>query len=321
MPQSIKEVDHVSILTLQDNYIDVLAMDDNDVIARPFPVKNSTKTEAMLSLSPGAEHGFSTFVTVKGGGQERSMLFDFGCSPHGAAFNADLLSVDLARVEGMALSHGHMDHFGGMKQLVERTGRSDLELVAHPGAFREKRYVKTPTGYRLVFPSLSKADVKAMGVTVTEAEKPTPMLNETALFLGGIPRRCKFERGMPNAFCSSAGGEVLDAIEDDSSMVFLLRGKGLVILSGCAHAGIVNTVNYAREVTGVDEVHAVMGGFHLTGPAFAHAIEPTIEYFQEISPKYVVPAHCTGRAATLAIERAMPDEFVLNMSGTTLNFA
>jgi len=321
MSDILREVDRVSILTLQDNYVDVLAMDGNDVIERPFLVKNPTKAGATLSLSPVAEHGFSTFITVVADEQERSMLFDFGCSPHGAAFNADLLSVDLTRVEALALSHGHMDHFGGMKQLVERTNRSDLELVAHPGVFKESRFVKTPTGYQLIFPTLARADVEALGVSVVESEVPRQVLDGNALFLGEIPRNCDFERGMPNAFQKNDGEESFDTIEDDSSMVFHLRGKGLVILSGCAHAGIVNTVNHAREVTGVEEVHAIMGGFHLTGPDFAHAVEPTIEAFQALSPQHVVPAHCTGRAATLAIEKAMPDAFILNMSGTTLNFA
>nr|WP_321255106.1 MBL fold metallo-hydrolase [uncultured Pseudodesulfovibrio sp.] len=321
MSDILRKVDRVSILTLQDNYVDVLAMDGNDTIERPILVKNPTKTGATLSLSPVAEHGFSTCITVEADGQERRMLFDFGCSPHGAAFNADLLNEDMTRVEALALSHGHLDHFGGMKQLVERTGRSDLELVTHPGVFKESRFVKTPTGYQLIFPTLARADVEALGVSVVESEVPRQMLDGNALFLGEIPRNCDFERGMPNAFQKNGGEESFDTIEDDSSMVFHLKGKGLVILSGCAHAGIVNTVNYAREVTGVDKVHAIMGGFHLTGPDFVHAVEPTIAAFQSFSPQHVIPAHCTGRAATLAIEKAMPDEFILNMSGTTLNFA
>jgi len=321
MVHIIREVDSVSILTLQDNYVDVLSMDGNDVVKRPVLVKDATEAGATLSSSPIAEHGFSAHVTVSADGRERRMLFDFGCSPHGAAFNADLLSLDLTRVEALALSHGHMDHFGGMRQLVERTGKPDLELVAHPGVFAEHRYVKTPTGYEVAFPALSRADVESLGVSVKEAQKPTPMLDGAALFLGEIPRTCDFEQGMPNAFRRSGGEDIHDAIEDDSSMVFHLRGKGLVVLSGCAHAGIINTVNHAREVTGVSEVHAVMGGFHLTGPAFAHAIRPTIEALQALSPQYVVPAHCTGRPATLAIEKAMPDAFILNMAATTLTFA
>jgi len=321
MSSVLKEVDHVSILTLQDNYIDVLAMDSNDVIKRPMLLRDATEKGATLSLSPVAEHGFSALIAVSSEGRERRMLFDFGCSPGGAAFNAELLSVDLAQVEALALSHGHMDHFGGMRELIARTGRDDLELVAHPGVFTEHRYVRTPTGYELTFPSLARADVESMGVSVRETADPAPMLDGAALFLGEVPRTSRFERGMPNAFRSSGDGEVHDALEDDSSMVFHLKGKGLVVLSGCAHAGIINTVKHACEVTGVDTVHAVMGGFHLAGPAFADAVQPTIKALKEIAPTYVIPAHCTGREAVLAIERAMPNEFILNMSATTLSFS
>ncbi|NDV18846.1 MBL fold metallo-hydrolase [Pseudodesulfovibrio sp. JC047] len=321
MRKVLAEVDAVTILTLQDNYIDVLAMDGNAVVKRPILVKNPTNTGATLSFSPLAEHGFSTYITVSVDGQSRSMVFDFGCSPHGAAFNADLLSVDLTQVEALALSHGHMDHFGGMEQIVEKIGRTDLDLVVHPEVFKKRRFVKTPTAYEIDFPPLARADVGALGVTVCETTTPRPMLDGTALFLGEIPRTCAFEQGMPNAYEERDGTVSKDMIEDDSSMVFHLRGKGLVVLSGCAHAGIVNTVAHAQAVTGVEQVHTIMGGFHLTGPAFVHAIEPTIAAFQKFSPQYVVPAHCTGRAATLAIEKAMPEEFIVNMVGTTLAFS
>jgi 7,8-dihydropterin-6-yl-methyl-4-(beta-D-ribofuranosyl)aminobenzene 5'-phosphate synthase len=94
-----------------------------------------------------------------------------------------------------------------------------------------------------------------------------------------------------------------------------------VVLSGCAHSGIVNTVEYAREITGINKVHVVMGGFHLTGPAFEPIIGDTIESIKRIGPDYVIPTHCTGRKAILAFERAMPGRFLVNMSGTKLTFA
>ena len=102
-------------------------------------------------------------------------------------------------------------------------------------------------------------------------------------------------------------------------LVFHLRGKGLVILSGCAHAGIMNTVASAKEVTGIEHVPAVMGGFHLTGYC-ATATKPTNSVLKEISPEYVIPAHCTGREAGLAIEKEMPEQFLLSMSGSRFIF-
>lgn len=320
MKPVVQEVEEVSITVLQDNYIDVLAMDGTEVVQRPMPLRDVSDDRGTLWLSPLAEHGFSTHVAVRDGGRTRSMLFDFGCSAHGAAYNADLVGLDLGGVEALALSHGHLDHVGGMAELVARTGRSDLELVTHPGAFGEQRHVRTPKGFRLYFPEFSREAVRNMGVGLRESVQPVPMLGGTALFLGEIPRTCPFERGMPNAFYVRDGEECRDAVDDDSSMVFNLRGRGLVVLSGCAHAGIVNTVRHAVQVAGVEQVHAVIGGFHLTGPAFAHAVEPTIEALKALAPRYVVPAHCTGREASRAIERAMPEEFLLSMSGTTLHF-
>ena len=121
-------------------------------------------------------------------------------------------------------------------------------------------------------------------------------------------------------FYDDAGEEKWDPIEDDTAIVAHVKGKGLVILSGCAHAGIINTVRYAPEVTGVEPVHVVMGGFHLTGADFEPIIEPTVEALKILNPKYVVPTHCTGRKAIMHIEKEMPDKFLLNMSGTKMVF-
>ena len=100
-----------------------------------------------------------------------------------------------------------------------------------------------------------------------------------------------------------------------------VKGKGLVILTGCAHAGIVNTVRHAVKITGVEKVCTVMGGFHLSGPFFEPIIEQTTEELKELNPLYVVPTHCTGRKAIMHIESEMPEKFILNMSGTKLTFS
>lgn len=316
---TIQEVDSVEILSLQDNYIDVLAMDNSEVVQRPSLFAQTGDAEGTVSNGPLAEHGFSSFITASFDGQRKSMLFDFGCSDNGALYNVDLLSVDLSQVDELALSHGHFDHFGGMEQLVQRIGKNSLALVAHPSAFKD-RYVRTPTGLKLDFPKFQRESVRSMGLSIHDTYTPFPMLNGHALFLGEIPRITSFEQGMPNAFCLKDGVECPDSIEDDSSMIFNVKGKGLVVLSGCAHAGIVNTVTHALEVTGASTVYAIMGGFHLSGPYHEQFIEPTISALQAFAPRYIVPAHCTGRKATLAIEQAMPDAFICNMSGTTLRF-
>ena len=129
-----------------------------------------------------------------------------------------------------------------------------------------------------------------------------------------------FEQGFPWAEANIDDGWVTDPFRDDQGLVMNLRGKGLIVLGGCSHAGIINTVEHARAVTGVDRVEAVLGGFHLTGPLFEPVIGPTIDEMKRIAPRYVVPMHCTGWKAIVRFAAEMPDRFLLNTVGTTYVF-
>lgn len=311
----IEAVDQVEILTLQDNRIDLLARDNSAVVDRALPVVGTEMRNSIL-----AEHGFAALVTVTRGDTKRRMLFDFGFSKHGAAFNADALGADLGQVEQMALSHGHLDHVGGIKALVAKTGRSGIPLVLHPAAFRQPRYLKVSETVKYHFPAFTKEKAQAAGATVIPTADPFPMLAHTALFLGQIPRTTSFEKGAPNLFCEIDGQVMPDPFDDDSAVVFNVRDKGLVVLSGCAHSGIVNTVRYARKVTGIDTIMAVMGGFHLSGQDLEQVIQPTVDALKAFDPTHVIPTHCTGRQAVGLIEKALPDRFILNMAGTKLTF-
>ena len=315
MSVSLKEVDKVEITTLQDNYIDLVSRDNTEVVFRAMPLKDMEVKNSVL-----AEHGFSSLVTLTAGDSVRSMIFDFGFSENGAAFNAEALSIDLGGVEAYALSHGHMDHFGGMVNLAKLTGKK-ADLVLHPECFRKPRYVKVTEDFKVAFPSFTREMPKKAGLNVVETVEPYSMLNDALLFLGEIPKKTDFEKGMPNVYYEKDGVETPDDIIEDTAIVANLKGKGLVILSGCAHSGIVNTVNYAKEVTGVNKVHAIMGGFHLTGPDMAPAVAPTIKGLKGFNPDYVIPTHCTGRDSIMKIEAEMPNQFILNMSGTKLTFA
>jgi 7,8-dihydropterin-6-yl-methyl-4-(beta-D-ribofuranosyl)aminobenzene 5'-phosphate synthase len=316
MTNRIREVDKVEVLTLQDNYVDLVARDNSEVVQRAMPIKGVEISNSIL-----AEHGFSALITVTRDGAPRSILFDFGFSEHGAAFNADALSVDLSVAEAVVLSHGHLDHVGGIAKLTERIGKKGIPLVLHPVAFRNPRYVKLGEELKLYFPPFTREKAEGTGVKVLESKDPYPLLDDALLFLGEIPRKTPFERGMPMAHYEEAGEEKWDPIEDDTAIVANVKGKGLVVISGCAHAGIVNTVEYARKVTGVEKVFAVMGGFHLSGPDFADIVAPTTEALKAMDPAYVIPTHCTGRDACMYIEKEMPDQFLLNMAGTKLTFA
>ena len=313
----MNELDKVEILTLVDNYIDMTATDNNEMIYRA-----GTRVKGGSRKSILAEHGFSAVVRTMSHGRTRVMLFDFGYSGIAAPYNAGQLGVPMGEIEAIALSHGHSDHMGGFRELVGMIGKPGIELAVHPGAFRAPRYVKVGAEqFKFFSPRFTREMAEEAGVRVVEAKGPYPMLGGDVLFLGQIPRQTAFETGPPNAYYEEAGAEKRDAIEDDTSLVMNLKGKGLVVLSGCAHSGIVNTVRYAREVTGIQKVHAVMGGFHLNGPALIPIVGRTIEELRQLSPRYIVPTHCTGRQSIQRIEAEMPENFILNMSGTRLTFA
>lgn len=309
-------VDKVEILTLQDNYIEMTAMDDNAIVSRAIPLKEGEFRASIL-----AEHGFSALVKTTVDGKVHTLLFDFGFSENGAAQNIKTLGVDMTAVEAIALSHGHSDHTGGMDQMTALIGRKDIPFVVHPSVFKSPRYLKVREEFKINFPKLTRERLEQAGLKVVEAREPYPLLDRTILFLGEIHRSTDFEKGFPIAHFVENDVEKWDAIEDDTSIVMNLKDKGLVILSGCAHAGIINTILYARKVTGIEKIHVVMGGFHLSGAIFEPIIDRTAEELKKLSPRYVIPAHCTGRKAIMKIEREMPGQFILNMSGTKLTFS
>ncbi len=313
---SINEVEKVTILTLQDNYIEMTAMDNSAIVSRAMPLK-----EGEIRASVLAEHGYSALVKTTAGGGTRTLLFDFGFSEDGAAHNAATLGVDMTQVEAIALSHGHSDHMGGMEKLTALIGKGGIPLIVHPAVFKSPRYLKYGEEVKVYFPKFIRERAAQAGLRVVESKDPYPLLGGDVLFLGEIPRQSDFEKGFPIAHFQENGVEAWDPIEDDTSIVMNLKGKGLVVISGCAHAGIVNTVRYAMDVTGISQVHVIMGGFHLSGQLFEPIIDRTTEELKQIRPTYVVPTHCTGRKAIMAMEREMPGQFILNMAGTTLTFA
>jgi len=313
---NLKSVDKIEILTLQDNYIEMTATDNSAVVTRAIPLKDGYFRQSVLS-----EHGFSAVVKTGGNGKTKTLLFDFGFSEGGAAYNAEILGADLGQVEAVVLSHGHNDHTGGFDKLTEMLGKRNIPFVVHPTVFRQPRYLKVPVrDMKILFSPLEREQIAAAGLKLIESSSPLTLLDDTVLFLGEIPHKTDFEKGFPIAHYQEDGQEKWDPIEDDTSVVMNLRDKGLVVLSGCAHAGIVNTVNYAREVTGIDKVHAVMGGFHLSGILFEGIIGRTVAELKKINPDYIIPCHCTGRKAIMEFEKAMPGKFILNMSGTKMSF-
>ncbi|MEW6079617.1 MAG: MBL fold metallo-hydrolase [Thermodesulfobacteriota bacterium] len=311
----LKEVDAIELVTLQDNYIDLLSQSDTDIICRAKPLNGNEVTNSIL-----AEHGFSLIITVTAADKNRTVLYDFGFSKDAALQNAQALNVDLSAVEVMALSHGHLDHFGGISTLARHINKKEMAVVLHPAAFKTPRYLKLSEEFKINFPSLTRRELEDSGLRPVETREPHVLLDGLVISSGEIPRSTAYEKGVPYLYCVENGVEKQDPIEDDLALIMSLKGKGLVILTGCAHAGVINTILHAKEITGINQVHAIIGGFHLTGPVFEPIIPVVTDALKEINPRYIVPTHCTGRKAIMHIEKEMPDRFILNMSGTKLLF-
>ncbi|MGH7845983.1 MAG: MBL fold metallo-hydrolase [Candidatus Binatia bacterium] len=306
----LKPVDRVEILSVIDNSIDVLM--SNTAVAKRAPRLRDAFSRPQLR----AEHGVSMLVTVESAGKKDSFLFDTGVSVGGALHNMAALEVKATELHAIVLSHGHTDHTRGMIGLFERYGRRRLPIVLHPDAFLQRKNI-FPDGHETVHIPPVRRDLEAEGFEVIEERGPTVLLEGMTLITGQIPRTTPFEKGHPLQYAEIDGKWEKDPwIHDDQAAVIHVRDKGLVVLTGCGHAGVINTLRHAQSFTGVPDVYAVIGGFHLTGAIFEPIIPPTIEALQEIGPKILVPQHCTGWKATFEIARRFPDAFIPTSVGT-----
>jgi len=311
----LREVDGIEVTTLMDNYVDVLLRNSPGVTRPPLAIGGNIPADTML-----AEHGLSLLVAVTVAEKTHRILFDCGYTKVGVPHNVGMLGIDLGQLEAIVLSHGHMDHTGALYPIVESLGRS-IPLVLHPDAFVSPRYFGLEDGRKLIFPqTLSRKEMESKGIEVIERRRPSLVAEGTIAVTGEVERVTDFEKGLPNALVERNGTLEHDDILDDQSMVIKLKGKGLVVISGCSHAGIINTMLYAQKITGINTIHAVLGGFHLQGPTFEPIIEKTIAEFKTIKPEMSIPMHCTGWTAIKRFSEEFPSSFALNSVGTRIAF-
>ncbi len=314
----LPDIDRAEVTILVDNYTDLL-LPDTDTIKR-MRIKPPD--------APKAEHGLSYLVTVQSGELQHTVLMDAGISGECLNHNAALLPASLAGsfgivkqriedVESIVLSHGHFDHFGGLKTYLSHAGKR-LPLVLHPGAFVERRVKLGPETY-VPMPTLTEADLTADGADLDKRSEPSTVAGGMILVSGAVERTTEFETGSPGLESRQNGEWKPDLFEDDQAIAFRLKGKGLVVLGGCSHSGIINTVKHMAKTSGTEKIHAVIGGFHLSGPGEV-LIEPTVAAMQKIAPELIVPTHCTGWKAINTFAEAMPDRFALNTVGSTFLF-
>jgi 7,8-dihydropterin-6-yl-methyl-4-(beta-D-ribofuranosyl)aminobenzene 5'-phosphate synthase len=320
-PIALESVDEVVVVSLVDNSFDALVADGGPARRATFAGTGTAAAPQFVDglTAPGlvAEHGFSALVRVRRGATVHTVLFDTGVSPNGLVDNANRLGIDLAQVEVIVLSHGHWDHCGGLAGLARMRGRTGLPLTVHPMIWTRRRVVP-PSRPIWHLPTLSRRSVEQEGFTIIERRQPSLLLGGSVLITGEVDRTTDFEQGLP--FHEAWQGERWESdplIADDQALVVHLRDRGLVVITGCGHAGAVNIARHAMRLTGVSRLHAILGGFHLSGAAFEPLIEPTVEAFVGLAPDLVVPAHCTGWKAAHRLAAAIPAAFIPNAVGTS----
>lgn len=268
-----------------------------------------TLSENSVGLRRGvlAEHGFSAYLEFKG----YKIIFDAGQTTT-CVHNASFLGVDLAGVP-IALSHGHYDHTGGLLSLLERTG--PVPVYAHPDVF-VPRYSRRGRAMRQIGLPFERGDLERMGAEFDLSRRGREI--RPGLWLTGeVPRLTEFETASEDLVVLSEEGDVVvDPLLDDQALILVLDG-GLFVLLGCAHAGMINTLEHAKRVTGVDAILGVAGGTHI-GFGGEDKLPKTIKALRTLDIEILAPSHCTGFAAAAALAAEFPDRFVPNNVGTEI---
>jgi 7,8-dihydropterin-6-yl-methyl-4-(beta-D-ribofuranosyl)aminobenzene 5'-phosphate synthase len=326
MNEGFGETSHAAITVLVDNRTDMLVRSTSTV--KYF-------TDELLL----AEHGFAALVDLVSAGCR--ILWDAGGTRIALMENLRRMQIIPATISAIALSHGHFDHTAAVTDVLramDLTPKSKkwepgvpmdemrrwaegrrVPLATHPSAFRERWHLSRDGSRHGPTPPPPRAEWEALGAQVITAQGPYE-LGPGCWTTGPVPR-ASFERSGVSPSMIYRDGDAFhrDLVDEDQAMVINVRDKGLVVLAGCAHSGIINTVNRARELSGVARVWAILGGFHLAR-ATAEEIRSTIEAVKSLQPVLIVPSHCTGFAATCQFAAQMPEAFMPNVVGARYVF-
>ena len=272
-------------------------------------VENSASLD---NSSLWAQHGLSIFLELNFGSESMKLLWDTGASSEVMLHNADALDLDLCHLDLICLSHGHYDHTGGMMGVLQRVnGR--ICILAHPDIFAPK--LKERPTLKFIGPPFTRTQAEAAGAIMLDCQGPAAVA-PGVMTTGEVPRIETFEK--VEGFWTVKDGQYCpDEITDDQALAINLPGKGLAVITGCAHAGIINTIRHAQKITGVEELHAVIGGFHLMG-ADEKRIDATAKALQKLDPAIVRPGHCTGQKAVCRLQEALGERCRPLAAGDTI---
>jgi 7,8-dihydropterin-6-yl-methyl-4-(beta-D-ribofuranosyl)aminobenzene 5'-phosphate synthase len=300
----IPEAERITLTSIEDNYYDSLTPD--------FKIAKRYRGDLY------AEHGLACHIETVVDGRSHSLLFDFGRTFHAVSPNLDMLKIEFDKLEALALSHGHQDHCGALLEILK--SRKEKLSKGIPLYVGEDAFAERGVGKRVAHRPPKKEEIEALGIVrIVEIIDPTPIASG-AYLTGRIEKVTDYEKVDPGRWVRKGDNLEQETFLGEQSVVLNLKGKGLVVFTGCAHVGVVNTVKHAQKITGVSKVHAIVGGFHLTG-AKEELIRRTVADIKVMAPDYVVPMHCTGFEAVVTFAKEMPDQFILNTSGTKYIFS
>ncbi len=260
------------------------------------------------------KHGLSYFIKVKIGDNKVTVLMDTGPSPETLLYNSDKIGVNLDEVDVIVLSHGHYDHTGGLYGFLKQM-KKRVPVVGHPTVFEPK--LSMMPHLRLIGAPITSSDIETVGGVPVFASDPVKIADGITT-TGEVPRISAFET--VRGFWAVHDQRLIeDKMVDDQSLIIDVADKGLVIVTGCAHAGIINTIKHAQKITGNSKLHAILGGFHLT-ITDDNRIQATVTELKKLNPKLVGPCHCTGKKAIKKITEALGDRCQLLHSGDSIEF-
>ncbi|MGH7100014.1 MAG: MBL fold metallo-hydrolase [Stellaceae bacterium] len=278
------------------------------------------------------EWGLSLHLESRRAGERAQYLLDFGFTPEVVNRNFELLGLDPAQLDGLILSHGHLDHYGGLVGFVARHRdrmRPDLKLYAGGESYFREQWIRPKGGGAVSMGRLDRAALEAARVTTVPCHGAQALSG--AFSTGPITRR-SFEHVLENTFVAPpeadpghfseaelAGRLLSNQHPDEHATCYVVQGRGLVVISSCGHSGLINTIETAIAVSGVDKLHAVLGGFHL-GPAPNDYVAHTVTELARFNPDLVIPMHCSGSKFIAAMQERMPDHLIATNTGTRFTF-
>ena len=284
------------------------------------------------------EWGLSLALESRIGADTRQLLLDFGYTQNALLNNMEIVGVDGAKIQGLILSHGHYDHFGGLIGLLQQfRDRMPADLALYVGGednFCNRKTGSGAPGQFMDWGVLDRRDLEKYRVRVVTCEQPTVVLGHA--FTTGTIQRRGFERvlpqtlveyfkkdgvgcDMPAANSKAQGKAVHDEHIHEHGTSFNEKDRGLVVISSCGHAGIVNTARQAMEVSGVKKLHAALGGFHLF-PAPDDYVRTTVAELKALDPDVLIPMHCSGPNLVAMLRSDLADRVITSTTGTEITF-